>query len=104
LIRSLWPTYIRCKAGGDGTGPTGGTIQPFDFLMGTKTGTTQITGVFDWVKCNLDFKAYYMSNYDSSQFESFEAVLAAAPNVNPFKTRRLLLSCYYIFACLKVDN
>jgi hypothetical protein len=77
----LWAIYLRCKAGGTANSPTGGQVVPFDYLLTTKSGSAQLNGQFNWVKCNNDFKGFYMTNYTDSQFQTFEQVILASRDV-----------------------
>jgi hypothetical protein len=96
-----WPIYLRCKAGGTASSPTGGLVVPFDYLLNNKMGTAQLNGVFNWVKCNNDFKSYYITEYTNSQFETFEQVLLVT-NVSDGDIGLILSDVFHLVFFVKI--
>lgn len=51
-------------------------------LLNTIKGTHELDNrEFTWVKCNKDFKGYYITNYDDEIFKAFTKALENKPDV-----------------------
>jgi hypothetical protein len=40
-----------------------------------------LPGTYSWVKCNKDFKGFYVTDYDVSVFDGLSEVLLKSPQV-----------------------
>jgi hypothetical protein len=85
---------LTCKAGGtyNATGSTDqhtiGSERDFKFLLTKKEDSMPLDRRYTWVKCNQDFKGYYITDYSKEVFAAIEAVLLSNPEVkNKFRNR-----------------
>lgn len=90
---------MECKAGGTPGDPLAGSIYEFTYLLSSSSGTFQLPGAFDWVKCNKDFNGYYITDYGDAQFLSYETVMVNTPDVILFAFVN-----FNIFIWLMVSN
>jgi len=78
-----WMIYLQCKAGGvydpssQGSLHLSGDIKEFSFFL------DDFEGVFDgldrrytWVKCNNEFRGFYVTDYAPSIFDAFTEILS----------------------------
>lgn len=70
-----------CVAGGTLGDPLGGTPYSFTYWLTQTFGEIVIPGRYDWIKCNKDFNGYYITEYGTRLFSSFETVLLNQPGV-----------------------
>ncbi len=60
-----------------------GASEDFNFYLGTETGTHRLTSrKFSWIKCNKDFRGYYLTSYSEYNFFALEHVMQNTKNVN----------------------
>ena len=64
-----WKIYLRCVAGGNGVSNLAGTIVPVNFYLGSKQGTLNLPSKYSWIKCNKDFKSFYVTSYSENNVE-----------------------------------
>ena len=49
---------------------------------------------FTWVKCNKDFKSYFITNYDDEIFKAFTKALESKPEVSIFVNILFLINFF----------
>jgi hypothetical protein len=78
---------LQCKAGGTYSA-AGGTTQhingqmvEFDYFLKSNEAFIDLSRRFTWVKCNRDFKGYYVTEYLDANYEIFNFLLSNDDNV-----------------------
>ena len=77
-----WQVYLKCRAGG--TGPNQhmtGNIHEFTFFLSLETGQIDLDRRYSWVKCNNDFRGYYVVDYSAQLLAAFDEVLSSSKDV-----------------------
>lgn len=96
--------YLQCKAGGTIVNGqpvhTQGFIEDFNYFLKESEGSINLSRVFTWVKCNKDFKGYYVTDYIESNFQALEDVLINQPSVFSIGDRSNLIHVAYALAYL----
>jgi hypothetical protein len=54
----------------------------FDFYLGSETGSLTLNRSYSWIKCNKNFRGYYLTSYSDYNFEAVEYVLRNSNNVS----------------------
>ena len=52
-----------------------GTVLDFDFYLGSSTDSVRLDRAYSWIKCNKDFRGYYLTTYSDYNFKAVEYVL-----------------------------
>ncbi len=80
-FKYIWPIYLKCRAGGYINPYNGkkehlkdGTVDFNYFLVG-KEGSIELDSSYSWIKCNKDFKGYYLTDYPVEIYEAFNELL-----------------------------
>ena len=74
--------YVRCRAGGIYPDQhAAGSIREFTYFLNDKSGQIDLDRRYTWVKCNNDFKGYYVTDYSAQLFQAFDQILASNPEV-----------------------
>lgn len=76
FLRYRWQIYLKCRAGG--TLPdqhTTGEIREFNFFLHDESGFIDLDRRYTWVKCNNDFRGYYILDYSEELFAALNQVL-----------------------------
>ena len=58
-----------------------GDVQEFDFYLGVESDSIELNRAFSWIKCNKDFKGYYLTDYSEINFKALEYVLSQNQSV-----------------------
>jgi hypothetical protein len=91
----LWEIYLKCRVGGVFNGGDDlSQIDNFTYYLNTKSGFVVLEKKYTWIKCNTDFKGFYVSNYDVANYDKLIEVLSAKPDVRTRKNINRLLSFY----------
>ena len=76
-----WPIYLKCRAGGYINPFNGkkehlkdGTVD-FNYFLVDKEGSIELDSSYTWIKCNKDFKGYYVTDYPIEIYEAFNELL-----------------------------
>lgn len=89
----MWKIHLQCKAGGtyNAAGTTTqhiiGDVVEFEYFLTSNEGFIDLSRRFTWVKCNRDFKGYYVTEYLDSNYEIFAFLLGNADNALSKKVR-----------------
>jgi hypothetical protein len=75
ILSYEWLIYIQCKAGGLFPDHLAGNVREFNFFLKERSGSIELDREYTWVKCNTDFKGYYVTDYSEQQFDIFENIL-----------------------------
>lgn len=88
--------YLQCKAGGISPDQhLSGEIKVFNVFMNGNDGSSfQLDRKYTWVKCNTDFKGFYVTDYSAQLFSVFENILLQDKNVQS------VLCLYLLFTSL----
>ena len=73
---------MKCRAGG--TWPNQhmtGNIREFTFFLRLETGQIDLDRRYSWVKCNNDFRGYYVVDYSAQLLAAFDEVLSTSKDV-----------------------
>lgn len=96
--------YLQCKAGGSIVGGvdqhTTGDVEEFNFFLKDSEGTKTLSRKYTWVKCNKDFRGYYITDYSDSNFNALEDVLINKPDEFSVGDRSNLIHVAYALAYL----
>lgn len=69
--------YLQCRAGGVyPIDHTLGQIREFTYFLNAKSGSIELDRDYSWVKCNNEFRGYYVTEYTVEQFAAFDEVLS----------------------------
>jgi hypothetical protein len=52
-----------------------GSIEEFDFYLGKTSDSIELNRSISWIKCNKDFKGYYLTDYSDYNFKALEFVM-----------------------------
>lgn len=58
-----------------------GNIREFTFFLKSETGQIDLDRRYSWVKCNNDFKGYYVADYSAQLLQAFDQVLTSGTDV-----------------------
>lgn len=96
--------YLQCKAGGsivNGVAEhTLGDIEEFSYFLRDSEGSIGLKKRYTWVKCNKDFRGYYVTDYSDANFQALENVLINRPDVFSIGDRSNLIHVAYSLAYL----
>ena len=53
----------------------------FEFYLGSEKGSLSLNGTYSWIKCNRNFRGYYLTTYTEYNFKAVEYVMANSNNV-----------------------
>lgn len=74
--------YLQCKLGGiydenedNQDQHLNGTIKNFNFYLNSHTEAFELDENYSWIKCNKDFKSYYITDYSEENIKAIEYVL-----------------------------
>ena len=82
-----WLIYLKCRAGGIYPNDhSGGQVREFTYFLNYEMGQIDLDRHYTWVKCNNDFRGYYVTDYSAQQFLIFDELL--------FKNQSVLLLFY----------
>ncbi|CAF0971628.1 unnamed protein product [Brachionus calyciflorus] len=90
-----WIVYLKCKVGGD--------TREFKYFLDKKQGIFELDRNFSWIKCNSDFRGYYLVNYEERNLDILNQILAY--NYSAFSTEdrtEIVFETY--FQALKGDK
>lgn len=97
-----WKIYLQCYAFGDTSNNLDGTLEPFNFYLGSKEGSKKLDKKYSWVKCNKDFKGFYLSSY--SNFKGLVEVFNNKPGIFSIGDRASFLNDEFSKAYQGSDN
>lgn len=90
LKRYQWLIYLKCRAGGIApTSHLSGDVREFTYFLSEQTGQIDLDRPYSWVKCNNDFKGYYVTDYSLDQFSIFTSVIVNNQSVKKSSTKIL---------------
>jgi hypothetical protein len=75
-----WPIYLKCRAGGSISlnGQINHLIEnsvDFNFFLNESTGSIELDSSYTWIKCNKDFRGFYVTDYPVVIYEAFNELL-----------------------------
>lgn len=77
LNRFKWQIYLRCRAGGIYPNDhLSGNIREFTYFLRVESGYIDLDRHYTWVKCNNDFRGYYVLDYSAQLFAVFDEILS----------------------------
>ena len=82
----MWKIHLQCKAGGTfnaagtSTQHIAGQLVEFEYFLTSTEGSIDLSRRFTWVKCNKEFKGYYVTEYLDSNYEIFQFLLENSGN------------------------
>ncbi|CAF0707260.1 unnamed protein product [Brachionus calyciflorus] len=80
-----WRIYLKCKAGGEINGAVvnhlGGSTLEFVYFLQGINGQLDLDRRYTWIKCNTDFKGFYVTDYTNNLFDAFETILLSNRSV-----------------------
>ena len=59
-----------------------GTIEEFNFYLGNTSASLELNRSFSWIKCNKDFRGYFLTDYSEYNFQALEHVFTRNQTVN----------------------
>ena len=71
---------MKCTAGGSLSNKVRAE-KDFTYFLNGKNGEIELDSDYTWVKCNNDFKSFYLTNYADGDFETFSQMLETNPEV-----------------------
>lgn len=77
-----------------------GSVKEFNFFLKDTDGSVDLDRKYTWVKCNKDFKGYYVTDYSNDNFQALEQVLIQKPEEFSVGDRANLIHVAYTLAYL----
>ena len=73
--------YLKCTAGGQDSDDLGGVPKNVTFFLDKQMGEFELDRDYSWIKCNNDFKGFYITAYTEADFKKFAGAIEAKPEV-----------------------
>lgn len=77
----MWEIYFQCTAGGSAASDLDGELKNVTFFLDSSSGTFELDRDYSWIKCNNDFKGFYLTAYTTGGFKKFSEAVEAKPEV-----------------------
>lgn len=78
-----WQVYLKCRAGGIGPSQhLAGDIREFNFFLRFESGQIDLDRRYSWIKCNNEFRGYYVMDYSAQLLLAFDEILSTNKDVS----------------------